>query len=104
MSKDPTNKYKSFDIIKDQKAVILRVKVKKKSLGLLLQFDTQHKVVFINDIVNSTNLVFEIGDQILDINGIGIYSTEDITDVMGKTGIGNVVEFKIKRPKKVKEC
>ena len=52
--------------------------------------------------MNSTNLVFEIGDQILDINGIGIYSTEDITDVMGKTGIGNVVEFKIKRPKKVK--
>ena len=56
----------AFPDIKDQEAVILQVKVKKtkKSLGLLLQFDTQHKVVFINDIVNSTNSVFEIGDQI----------------------------------------
>ena len=58
--KIPTNKYKNGDIIKDQEDVILQVKVKKtkKSVGLLLRFDTQHKVVFISDIVNSTISVF----------------------------------------------
>ena len=83
-------------------ADILQLKVKKtkKSLGLLLQFDTQQKVVFINEVVNTSDSVFEVGDQILQINGQNINSVENITHIMGQTDIRNVVEFKIKRPKK----
>ena len=44
--------------------------------------------------------MFEVGDQILQINGQNINSVENITHTMGQTDIGNVVEFKIKRPKK----
>ena len=102
ISGDAQNITKEFDIIQDHDADILQLKVKKtkKSLGLLLQFDTQQKVVFINEVVNTSDSVFEVGDQILQINGQNINSVENITHIMGQTDIGNVVEFKIKRPKK----
>ena len=38
---------------------------------------------------------FEVGDQILQING-----QKNITHIMGQTDMGYVVEFKIQRPKK----
>ena len=69
ISGDAQNITKEFDIIQDHDADILQLKVKKtkKSLGLLLQFDTQQKVVFINEVVNTSDSVFEVGDQILQI-------------------------------------
>ena len=80
------------------------MKKTKNSLGLLLQFDTQQKVVFINhyEDVNTSDSVFEVGNQILQINGQNINSVWNITHAMGQTGIRNVVKFKIKRPKKRK--
>ena len=102
ISEDAQNITKEFDIINDHDADILQLKVKKtkKSPGLLLQYDTQQKVVFINAIVSTRDSVFEVGGQILQINDHNINSVENITHTMGQTDIGNVVEFKIKRPKK----
>ena len=44
VSEDPTNTYKSFDIIKDQEAVILQVKVKKTKKSLGLYFNSIHSI------------------------------------------------------------
>ena len=97
VSEDHQSKAKLLVLIKDQDCNILQFQVK-KTLGLLLQFDTQHEVVFINDIVHTSNSVFKVGDQILQINDMDII----FAHIIGQTDIGNGVEFKIKRPKKTK--
>ena len=53
-------------------------------------------------ILNSTDSVFEIGDHILEINGIliNINSTDDIIDVMGKMVLEMWLSSKLKDQKK----
>ena len=54
----------------------------------------------INNIHNTSGSSFEVGDQILQINGEIINSVETFTHIMGLTDIGHVVKFTIKRLKK----
>ena len=60
----------TIDVLDDSKADIHELQVrktkKKKTLGLKLKFDIQQKVIFINDIVDNRNLVFEVGDKYME--------------------------------------
>ena len=58
------------------------------------------KLFFFNNIVTIRNSAFEVGDQVLQINGENISSAQDINQIMGQTDIESVVEFKVKRPKR----
>ena len=87
----------------DSDANIITITVKKaeQPFGLVQLFDENNKVVFINNIVIETTApYFNVGYQLLQMNGEKLSSKQHLIEIMRQTEPGEDLDFVLKKTKR----